>query len=269
MSYEGGRIFEGVSGASQTKAVIDSDVSNKLLVDILIENAQLCDKDGSIIQKINTCKSAKHVNIPGSIKQKAAAAILSRCSQDAQASTKIAGDFGNAIAAEAAAKSASGAGLLVNGATSNETEITTKVTNDMSATIKSITSQSCNITVGVDQSVDICGEDINIGGIEQTADIQVSGDCDQVSKSMNDISAKISNDITAKATSGTDMMAGIVAIVFLFVIMAIISAVIYFNTGDSGRPMPRFRPQSRRPNQSTSSIDSAQLEKLSKFASLF
>ena len=236
------RRVEGVSGASQTESVIDSTVTNKLLVDILIENAQLCDKDGSIVQKINTCKSAKNINIPGGIKQKAAAVILSKCSQDAQASAKIAGDFANAIAAEADAKSASGAGLLVNGATSNKAEITTKVTNDMSATIKSITTQSCNITTGIDQSIDICGENINIGGIDQSANIQISGDCDQVSKTMADISAKISNDITAKATSGVDLMGGIVAIVFLFVILAIISAVVYFiASGDKNPNRQKFR----------------------------
>lgn len=233
------RIFEGASGASETVSTIDSDVVNKIITDIVVDNAQLCDRNGSIIQKINTCKSANTVNIPNGIKQKAAIVLLAQCAQDAQASSKISNDIANAVSAAASAGSASGAGLLFNGAVSNSADITTKVNNEVKTTIKNITTQSCNVTTGVDQSVDICGSNINIGGIEQSAAIQISGGCDQISKQINDLSTSLSSSIQATASSGTNLMAGIVAIVFLFVIMAIIAAVIY-NSGND-QQMRRYR----------------------------
>jgi hypothetical protein len=235
------RVFEGVSGASETKAVVESEVLNKAITDILIKNAQLCDKTGKIIQKINTCRSADNINIPGGIKQQAALVILQACSQDAEATSKISNEIANAVDAQAKAGTASGAGLLFNGLTSNSSEIKTKVTNDIQNTIKMVTEQSCNIVTGVDQSVEICGSNINIGSIDQTAAIEVSGGCDQVSKTINDFSNRMSTAIKATASSGSDLMAGIVAIVFLFVIMGIIAAIIY-----SGGGKRRRRPMSNR-----------------------
>lgn len=229
------RLYEGVSGASETKALIDADVMNKIITDILVENVQLCDKNSTITQNINTCPSSSNINVPAGIRQKAALVIAQACAQDTEATNKIANDIANKVEAEAAAKTASGAGLLVNGATSNYSDIKTKVHSDIQTTMKNITKQSCNVITGVSQNVSLCGNNINIRNIDQGIDIAISGGCDQISRQFNDLSNQLATDIKQTATSGTDLMAGIIAIVFLFVVLGIIGAVIYATTSDDSK----------------------------------
>ena len=198
---------------STSKSIISTDDVMSVMNTALTQNTLLCDKNGQVSNAIQTCPGSR-IRIPGGISQKAAQVLLSKCAQNTSTSNDVSNTLAQAIVEEANSKPGAGAGLLFNGVAMNDAEVRTNLSNMISTSISNITTLNCDVTAGISNTVNLCG-DVEIGNIDQSASIQISSDCSQVADVMNKLANDISQSLSVKATSGSDMALIIAAIVLI------------------------------------------------------
>lgn len=245
---------------SKSSSNIQLDDVTNVINNVLTSDTQLCDKNGKIANLIQTCPSADGVYIPAGIKQEGALVMAGLCFQDAQKTNDLATKIALEVEALAKAKSAS-SGLLFEGVGIQESDIKTSVKTIVKNNVENKTFQDCSQSGGITNQVSLCGKDINIGGIEQSGSIEMTGDCTQIAETINKIANDIAKKFTLTADSGESWTDMIMAIGVIMVVLAVIGAMaLFISSGGGGRRRPPRRRPRYGASETQNSTDNIQAE---------
>ena len=244
------RLFNLADVGNVSSTVDDvTDIINSTIM----EDSQECEKSVNMTQNINLghdCSVVAKEVIVGSgssITQDIVATLLQSCFQDATKMRELTNDITEKIKSYAEKKGISGIELVKIGDTESAVDVQTYLTNEFTASTK----QECDSTIGIDQNVKICGERIHmLGTIAQSASVEISGNCDQITSTIEKVANEITKVIDSKAASGEnwsdifDSLGPIVLIGAIVVIMGILAAMLS-RGGKKRRPRPGMRPGMR------------------------